>query len=395
MQPDLLDVILIVAAVLFAISGYRQGFVVGVLSFVGFLGGGVLGARLAPSVAASSPFVDLPRAAVAIVVVFVLAALGQVLATVVGGAMRRRLTWRPARQLDALAGAIISVVGLLLVAWLVGRAVAQSSYPMLSSQVQRSIVLNSVDALVPSDARRFFGSLRNLVDERGFPDVFDGLRRPDFPSVAPPDSTLSRSAVVSRARASVLKITGAAPSCNKRIEGSGFVFAPERVMTNAHVVAGVLRPMVQVGNRQLEATVVVFDPGRDVAVLAVPGLTRPALAFDLTASRAGADAIILGYPRDGPFRADAARISGSQPARGRDIYDQGSIVREIYSLRGLVQPGNSGGPLIDLQGRVDGVIFAAAADDPKIGYALTAKEVASQARAGTTATKRVSTRTCD
>ena len=391
----MLDLVLVVAALLFAISGYRQGFVVGVLSFVGFLGGGVLGARLAPSVAASGPFANLPRALVAVVVVFVLAALGQLLATVLGAAVRRRLTWRPARQVDALAGALISVVSLLLVAWLVGRAVAQSPYPTLSSQVQRSVVINAVDALVPDQTRRFFGSLRNLVDERGFPDVFDGLRRPEFTNVAPPDRALSGSAVVTRARASVLKITGAAPSCNKRIEGSGFVYAPERVMTNAHVVAGVQRPMVEVGGSQLEATVVLFDPGRDIAVLVVPGLTRPALSFDLAVAGAGADAIILGYPRDGPFRADPARISGSQPARGRDIYDQGSIVREIYSLRGLVQPGNSGGPLIDLQGRVDGVIFAAAADDPNIGYALTADEVASQARAGRTATQRVSTRTCD
>jgi len=394
---DLLDVVLVVASLLFAVSGYRQGFVVGVLSFVGFLGGGVLGARLAPSVAATGLLEELPRTAVGLVVVFLAATLGQVVATVVGGAVRKRLTWRPARQVDAFAGAAISVVSLLLVSWLVGRAVASSPYEALSSQVQRSVVLGAVDGLVPDSGRRLFTSLRDLVDERGFPEVFKDLRRPDVTDVAPPDPLLAASPVVQEAKPSVLKITGEATDCGKRIEGSGFVYAPERVMTNAHVVAGVPRPMVEVevGGKQLPATVVLFDPGRDVAVLAVPGLTRPALDFNTETAEPGAGAIVVGYPKDGPFRPNAARISADQDARGLDIYGEQTVVREIYALRGLVEQGNSGGPLLDLQGRVYGVIFAAAADDRNVGYALTAQEVASQAAAGARATERVSTRTCN
>ena len=395
MRGDLLDVVLLVASLLFALSGYRQGFVVGVLSFVGFLGGGVLGSRLAPVIADAGPLASLPRTAVGLVVVFVLATVGQVLATVLGGALRRRLTYRPARQVDALAGAAVSVVSLLLVAWLVGRAVADSPYEALSSQVRRSVVIGAVDALVPDAGRQLFTSLRDLVDERGFPEVFEDLRRPAVTDVDPPDPALAASAVVTRARPSVLKITGEAVDCRKRIEGSGFVYARERMMTNAHVVAGVPRPMVEVGDRQLKATVVVFDPGRDLAVLAVPGLDRPALDFDTATADAGAGAIVVGYPKDGPFRPNAARISGDQRARGLDIYGQETVEREIYALRGLVEQGNSGGPLLSLQGRVYGVIFAAAADDKNVGYALTAQEVASQAAAGAVATERVSTRTCD
>ena len=395
MRGDLLDVVLVVAALLFAGSGYRQGFVVGVLSFVGFLGGGVLGARLAPTVAGLGPLAGLPRTAVALVVVFVLATVGQVLATVLGGALRRRLTWRPARQVDALAGATVSVVSLLLVAWLVGRAVADSPYQALSSQVRRSIVIGAVDGLVPDAGRRLFTSLRDLVDERGFPEVFEDLRRPAVEDVEPPDPALAASPVVTRTRPSVLKITGEATGCGKRIEGSGFVYAPERLMTNAHVVAGVSRPMVQVGSRRLEASVVLFDPGRDLAVLAVPGLDRPALAFDTATAPSGEGAIVVGYPRDGPFRPNAARISGDQRARGLDIYGERTVEREIYALRGLVEQGNSGGPLLSLRGEVYGVVFAAAADDRTIGYALTAQEVAGQAAAGVRATRRVSTRTCD
>ena len=388
--------VLVVAALLFAVSGYRQGFVVGVLSFIGFLGGGVLGARLAPAVAATGPLEGLPRTAVGLVVVFVAATLGQVVATVVGAAVRKRLTWRPARQVDAFAGAAVSVVSLLLVSWLVGRAVASSPYEALSSQVQRSVVLGAVDGLVPDSGRRLFTSLRDLVDERGFPEVFKELRRPDVTDVAPPDPALAASPVVQRARPSVLKITGEATDCGKRIEGSGFVYAPERVMTNAHVVAGVTRPMVEVAEGELlPATVVLFDPGRDLAVLAVPGLRRPALAFNTRTAEPGAGAIVVGYPKDGPFRPNSARISADQDARGLDIYGEQTVVREIYALRGLVEQGNSGGPLLDLKGRVYGVIFAAAADDKNVGYALTAQEVASQAAAGAAATGSVSTRTCN
>ena len=396
MPGDVLDVVLVVAALLFAVSGYRQGFVVGVLSFVGFLGGGVLGARVAPAVAATGPLEDLPRTAVGLVMVFLAATLGQVLATVVGAAVRKRLTWRPARQVDAFAGAAVSVVSLLLIAWLVGRAVASSPYETLSSQVQRSVVLGAVDEVVPDAGRRLFTSLRDLVDERGFPEVFQDLRRPEVTDVAPPDPALAASPVVLKAKPSVLKITGAATECGKRIEGTGFVYAPERVMTNAHVVAGVPRPVVEVADGELlPATVVVFDPGRDLAVLAVPGLTRPALAFNAETAEPGAGAIVVGYPKDGPFRPNAARISDDQDARGLDIYGEKTVLREIYSLRGLVEQGNSGGPLLDLQGRVYGVIFAAAADDKNVGYALTAREVAGQAAVGATATEPVSTRTCD
>jgi S1-C subfamily serine protease len=391
---DLLDIVLVVAAVLFAVSGYRQGFVVGVLSFVGFLGGGVLGAKVAPAVASAPLFADFPRTVVALGVVFLLASVGQVLASLVGGAVRRRLTWRPARQVDALAGAVISVVSLLLVSWLVGRAVASSPYPELASQVNRSVVLTTVDGLVPNAGQQFFTSFRRLVDESDFPRVFDGIGRPDVSEVDPPDPALAQSAVVQQVMPSVLKVTGLAPDCRKSVEGTGFVYGPERVMTNAHVVAGVDEPKVTVGDRRLDATVVLFDPATDVAVLAVPGLQRPALSFRAEPASTGADALVLGYPQDGPFDVRPARVRGTLDARGEDIYGRRGVTREIYALRALVRQGNSGGPLVDPSGRVLGVIFAAAADDRNVGYALTAAEVADEAREGLQARQRVSTQSC-
>ncbi|MCW2543520.1 MAG: Colicin production protein [Frankiales bacterium] len=394
MRGDLLDLILLAASLLFLVSGYRQGFVVGVLSFFGFLGGGCLGAVVAPKLAKSGLLSGLPHTALAITLVFSMACIGQVLATIVGNAARKKLLWAPLRTADSLAGALISVASLLLVAWLVGTAVASSPFAGLASQVRRSQVLDAVDKAVPGGAKGLFVSFRRLIDDRGFPEVFGDLVPTQVRPVDPPDPALARSPVVAAVQSRVFKITGVASSCSRRIEGSGFLFAKERVMTNAHVVAGVRNPKVEVDHQQLAATVVLYDPDRDIAVLSVPGLDRVPLAFTQTA-HTNDNAIVVGFPQDGPFRADGARIRGIQSAKGPDIYQHKTVVREIYALRARVRPGNSGGPLVSVKGGVYGVVFAAAADDPQTGYALTAKEVSSDAQQGRTATAGVSTKGCD
>ena len=183
--------------------------------------------------------------------------------------------------------------------------------------------------------------------------------------------TVAQSGAVQASRGSIIKVRGIAPSCSRQVEGSGFVYGAQRVMTNAHVVAGVQSPRVVLGASQLPARVVLFDPDRDVAVLAVPDLDRPALAFSAPAAP-GANAIVAGYPEDGPFSAVPARVRNRQFARGPDIYSQGTVTRDIYAVRAKVLPGNSGGPLLATDGRVYGVVFAAATDDADTGYALTA-----------------------
>jgi S1-C subfamily serine protease len=353
-----------------------------------------LGAKIAPSLAQSSALSNFPSTTTAIVLVFLLATIGQVAATFLGSWVRRHLVWKPARVVDAVAGAAVSVVSLLLVAWLVGTAVASSPFTGLASQVRRSQVLAVVDSAVPGGAKGLFASFRRLIDDRGFPEVFGDLVPTQVRPVDPPDPALARAGVVTAVRSRIFKITGVASSCSKRIEGSGFLYAPGRVMTNAHVVAGVKSPNVEVDGRQLRATVVVYDPDRDIAVLLVPGLSRTPLAFAGQA-KTNDSAIVIGYPQDGPYRADAARIRGTQQAKGPNIYQSKTVVREIYALRSRVRPGNSGGPLVSPGGAVYGVVFAAAADDPQTGYALTAKEVAGDAARGRTATGAVSTRGCD
>jgi S1-C subfamily serine protease len=288
----------------------------------------------------------------------------------------------------------VSSVSLLLILWLLALAVASSPYPELASLARRSAVVGAVDAVVPAGGRQLFSSFRDVVDERGYPEVFDTLRPTDVRDVDPPDPLLAASPAVQASRTSVVKITGVATDCRKRVEGTGFVYAPQRVMTNAHVVAGVDEPTVELGGRRLDARVVLFDPVTDVAVLAVQGLDVPSLAFAAEPAEEGADTVVVGYPEDGPFRPDSARVRSRVDARGSDIYGQQEVVREVYALRGRVRPGNSGGPLLALSGEVVGVVFAAAADQPEVGYALTAEEVSEQAASGRSAEGRVDAGRC-
>lgn len=393
MTGDLLDVVLVVAVLLFAVSGYRQGLVVGVLSFVGFVGGGVLGAQIAPSVAASITS-GRSQPLVGLLIVFVAAVLGQVLARAVGAAVRRRLSWSPARLVDSLGGAAVSVAAVLVVAWFLGSIVAGSPFGGLADQVRRSRVLAAVDSAMPAEAHTWFSSLRRLVDEKAFPQIFARLSPPPAAPVAPPDPAVAGTRAVALARDDVVRVTGVARVCSRGLQGSGFVYGTERVMTNAHVVAGVDSPQVEVGRRRLPARVVLFDPNRDIAVLYVPGLDRRPLSFAGPA-RPGDPAVVAGYPENGPFTAVAARIRGSQRVTGPDIYQRRTVTREVYAVRAVVRPGNSGGPLLDPNGGVYGVVFAAAADGGDTGYALTAAEVAPDARAGATATTPVGTDGCD
>lgn len=395
MPGDLLDLVLVVATGAFAISGWRQGFVVGAMSFLGFLAGAALGAQFAPAVVARyAP--HLQAAALGLVLVFVAALAGQVISSAIGLAVRRRLTWRPIRTVDSAGGAAVSAVSVLLVAWLVGTAVAHSALIGLAGQVQRSVLLTRIDTVMPQSAKTSFSSFRRLLDREGFPQVFGGLGREPIVAVPAPDLQILRNPAVQHARRSVLKVTGVAQQCSRRLEGTAFVYAHERVMTNAHVVAGVRHPEVQLPGRRspLPATVVLYDPRRDVAVLAVPGLRAPALRFTGPA-RSGDSAIVVGYPQDGPYTAAAARIRSSLQARGPDIYQRTQVTREIYSIRSRVLPGNSGGPLLAPGGRVLGVVFAAAVGDAGTGYVLTAAEVATDAAAGRAAHAEADTRGCD
>jgi S1-C subfamily serine protease len=250
--------------------------------------------------------------------------------------------------------------------------------------------------VVPDGVRTLYGSLRTFLNQSGFPPVFGDLPSTSVVAVPPPPNL---SPAVRRrvevAAQSVFKIYGQAPRCNRGIEGSGFVYAPHRVVTNAHVVAGTDQVAVQVGrNHSLPATVVLFDPRVDIAVLNVPGLNAVPLPMSRSAAAQGTPAVVLGYPEDGPYTVRPARIRTQATVSGSDIYGHGTVDRRIYSVRSIIRSGNSGGPLMSYQGRVLGVVFATALDSSDTGYALTSGQVSGDIGKGRTATMPVSTGRC-
>jgi S1-C subfamily serine protease len=395
-RGDLLDLVLVVLAAAFAVSGYRQGFIVGALSFVGFVGGAVLGAEFGPLISRAIVGGQTQQAVVAVVLLVSFAILGQFIASSIGSAIRQSVTSTSSTVLDSIGGSVVSVLSMLLIAWAIGSVLTASSFPVVVGQVDDSVVLSTMDKIMPSKAKTMFSDFRRLLSSGPFPQVFSGIGAARLFAVSPPDPAVLNDPGYLAARDRVVKVQGTAPSCDRSIEGSGFVYAPQHVLTNAHVVAGVTsgQTITTEDGRVYTATVVLYDPQVDIAVLYVPGLNLAPLHFD-DQGQAGAEAVVAGYPLDHSFTNVAARIGGTQDAVGPDIYQTGTVDRQIFEIRAVVQPGNSGGPLLSPSGEVYGVVFAAAVDTPDTGFALTAYEVADDANAGADQTVRTSTQGCD
>jgi len=388
---NVLDWALLALVLAYAVSGYWQGFISGAFATTGLLLGGLLGVWLAPHLLGeASPALWVSLAA--LFVVLACASVGQALLQYAGTHLRDRIRWQPVRALDAVGGAVLSMVAVLVVSWALGVAVTGARLPWVSAEVNTSEVLKKVDSVMPMEATQVLQSFNDVVGSSFFPRYLEPFATERINRVGPPSGRITGDADVRRAQLSVIKLRGE-NSCNRGVEGSGFLYAPHRVMTNAHVVAGIDRPVVVVGDQQLPATVVYYDPDTDVAVLAVDGVDRPYLRFDGSA-RTGEATAVLGYPQDGPYDVQAARIRQEQRLRSPDIYDTGTVVREVYSIRGLVRPGNSGGPLVSRSGRVLGVVFAASVTDRDTGYALTADQVSKAAADGLTAGRQVDTGSC-
>lgn len=396
-RGDLLDLILIGLVIAFGISGYRQGFIIGALSFVGFIGGALLGVVIAPPIAKAVVEGETEQALLAIVIVFLAATIGQFASSTIGAVVRSHVTWEPARVADAVGGTFASALSVLVIAWLIGSLVVAAPFPVLSTQVKDSLLLNAVDKMVPDATHEWQRPFKEFIDRSEFPPVFDAIANGPFVDVPPPaPRSQLQGPKLQRAQRAIVKVQGTAPSCSKRIEGTGFVYEVDRIMTNAHVVAGVTRDLriTTQDNRSLEAEVVVYNPKRDIAILYVPNLGIRPLAFDGTAEK-NDNAIIAGFPKGQGFTAEGARIRVKQNAKGPDIYRSSEVEREVYAIRGKVLPGNSGGPLLTVDGNVFGVIFAAATNQAETGYVLTAAEVRPDAVKGKNDTTPADTMDCD
>jgi S1-C subfamily serine protease len=389
------DLVLIALALLFALSGFRQGLLVSSASILGFLGGAVLGAQLSGPVADRIDGSSVTRVFAALVVVLAGALLGQILAGAIGRTVRSRVTWEPAKMVDSVAGAVVSAVAVLLVAWMVASPLASSPFPTVSGQVRQSALVQAVDEAVPDGVRAVYNNLRDAIDRRGLPDVLDPLTPTQVRDVPAPDQALLNSPVVDSVEGSVVKISGIAPACSRQIDGSGFVYAAQRVMTNAHVLAGVTDPTVLAEGEEYDAYPVFVDQEVDVAVLAVPDLPSVPLAFTQQPAEAGDDSIIMGYPGGGSFYVGPARVRDRVDISGPDFRNTQTVIRDVYALFGSVRSGNSGGPLFAPDGTVLGVVFASAIDDPDTGYALTGPQVAEAAAAGSRSATEVDTGPCE
>jgi S1-C subfamily serine protease len=367
------DYLLIVMVVASGFHGLRLGAASQVLSFGGFWLGLFLGALMAPPIVGLAKGRD-ERSVIAIVVVFgaafVLGGVGRLFGMRSASFLKRLHLG----AVDAAGGVAVAVVATLVAAWLVGSFLANSRFTSLDAAVDKSHILHGLDDVLPP-VPSVFARVESFLDSEGFPIVFSGLPPEAAPPVSLPTNVAVRAAVV-RAERSTVQIVGA--GCGVIQEGSGFVVAPGLVVTNAHVVAGVAHPVVLDGTGRHAATAVLFDPRLDLSVLRVPGLNDPALPIDPTTVGRGTSGVVLGYPEGGPFDYRPAAVAASFMATGLDIYGKTQTLRQVYQIDAVVQPGNSGGPLISSgdgskgipDGTVLGVVFARSTVNTDVGYAL-------------------------
>lgn len=369
------DWLLIGALAIFAWAGWRQGFVAGVLSFAGFLGGGVAALLWLPSLIKS--FVTDQSISVIVLGVAVLASaiLGQVLFSILGRRLRENLTWRPVKFVDSFAGSALNVLAFALVGWVIASVLVFMPSNSIAGQIGQSQVLSTLDAIVPNQARTLFKNVSTLVGQTGIPRIVTGFGQEPSSQVAKPEAGISRD-VFPVIETFTVRLTGDAQECNQSVSGSGFYFAPGRLLTNAHVVAGVQELQVRLTGLEtsVPGQVIYFDPQKDVAVIATKERDTRVALFARGKAEIGDNSAVAGYPGGGDLSVTPARISGILSARGENIYGDIGVERAVYSLRSNVIPGNSGGPLVNGDGQILGLVFGSNTDSD-IGYALTNSEL--------------------
>ena len=374
----LLDVLLILLLLVYLGEGWRNGLVRSLSTILGIIAGGIVAFFAIPLIAQIIPE-PFWRTAITVGIAIALLIGGHAAGNAVGRALRGRLNESPLSGLDRVLGALANVIASALVTVLIAGSVGALGIPFLSTAISGSWVVRGIETLTPAPVDAGLAQLRSFVLNEGLPSIGEALGGiTDSPGVPDVDTGTDSLAVAAQ---SVVRINGNAYACGQSQSGSGFVVATDRIVTNAHVVAGVPEPVVEAPNGQaLDGRVVYFDPDVDLAVIAVQGLEVAPL--DLSAPLAvGDDAVIDGYPFGGPFTTGPARVLAVSTEQLADIYGSRTSAREVYSLAAQVNPGNSGGPLLTTDGDVAGVIFARSASDDSLGYAMTNTELAPVAQA--------------
>lgn len=351
----------------YLIYGLRSGFMVTLGGIAGFIVGAIAAFMAVPLV--SGWVTDSGwRLTATVGAAVVLIALGHGLGTMIGRKVRHAVRIKPLHAVDRLIGGVVSVVVAALVMSMLAFSISSLGVPFVSQQLAESRVIRYIDNLTPTPVKSTMAQLRSTVIGDGIPKLIEGIG-PVTPVPVPNEST--DTPALNQAADSVLKIAGTAFECGQNQTGSGFVVSPGRVVTNAHVVAGVSQPVVEVPDGgALPGRVVYFDSQRDIAVLAVDGLQSSPLPLSADLP-AGSSAAFAGYPHGGPFQSKPATVQGISTILVPDIYGNNPSPELVYRLAGDVQPGNSGGPLLTMQGQVAGLIFAKTTTDAALGFALT------------------------
>lgn len=372
-MPDftVLDIVLVIVLLVYLVTGLRNGFVVTLGGIAGFVAGAVAAFFAIPLVSAWVPD-DAWRLPAVIITAIVLVILGQTIGAAFGASIRRWLNFPPLRIIDRILGGVANTVVAALVLSMLAFSAGTLGVPFLSQQLASSQVIQTIDSSTPAPVRTWMAQLRTIAVDDGIPTIMESVG-PVTPAQVPDESVDTPE--LAAASASVVRIAGTAFQCGQNQTGSGFVVAPGRVITNAHVVAGVDEPVIEVpGAGALPGRIVRFDPRLDIAVIAVDGLDREPLPLGEELAN-GTTAAFAGYPAGGPYSIQPASIQSLSPVLVQNIYGTDPSPLQVYSLAANVQQGNSGGPLLDLQGRVAGVVFAKSTANAPVGYALSLEEL--------------------
>jgi S1-C subfamily serine protease len=384
-----LDIILGVVLLAYIVYGFRHGLSRSLFVIVGVVAGAIAAFFAAPLAAAWVP-VQFLRPGATIFVAILLVAIGHALGSAIGRRIRRGVANSALGGFDRMLGALVTGIVAALVASVVAFSAGTLGVPLLSRAIAGSTILSTITTFTPDPVQGFLAQVRGVVLDQGIPTITGALggREADIPRIDTGSPDLNTAAQ------SVVRITGNAFACGQSQSGTGFVISDDRIVTNAHVVAGVDEPVVETpGGEVITGSIVYFDPIDDLAVIAAPGLSAPALATSDTLPT-GTDAAFEGYPYGGPFASAAAGVISVTTSAVADIYGDSSTPREVYTLAAAVREGNSGGPLLTLDGRVAGVIFARSSDNDQIGYAMTMTELNPVASRAPALTAGVSSGNC-
>jgi len=388
----LLDVLLILLLLVYLGEGLRNGVARSISSIAGIILGGAAAFFAIPLVAQIVPS-PLWRTIVTVGLGVTLLVGGHAAGNAVGRLIRGRVARGSLSALDRLLGGIANLVASALVVALIAGSVGALGIPFLSTAISGSWVVRSIESLTPAPVDAALARLRSLVLEEGLPTIGEALGGIDDSPGIPDDVDTGTDALAVAAR-SVVRISGNAYACGQNQSGTGFIVADDRIVTNAHVVAGVPEPVVEAADGQaLDGRVVYFDPVDDLAVVAVDGLDADPLRLSGTLP-VGADAVIDGYPYGGPFQTGPAQVLAVSEEVISDIYDRDTATREVYTLAAEIAPGNSGGPLLTTDGEVAGVVFARSATNDDLGYAMTNSELAPVAQRAAALSNPITPGTC-